>query len=121
MKYLCLIYNEEKKLAAMSKPEREALAVEAAAYGEELRQRGHFIAAQVLQRAHTATTVRVRNGKVSATEGRVAGAQEQLSGFMLIDARDLNEAIQVAARMPEAKVGSVEVRPIREPDRTDEA
>jgi hypothetical protein len=120
MKYLCLIYNEEKKLSAMSKREREALAGEAVAYGEELRRRGHLIAAEILRCGQTATTVRVRNGRVSATEGPVAGAREQLGGFVLIDARDLNEAIHVAARMPEARVGSVEVRPIREPDRTDE-
>src|SRR5690242_9411115 len=78
MKYLCLIYNEEKKLSAMSKREREALAGEAAAYGEELRRRGHLIAAEILRCGQTATTVRVRNGRASATEGPVAGAQERL-------------------------------------------
>jgi hypothetical protein len=120
MKYLCLIYNEERKLAAMSNVEREAIAGEALAYGEELKQRGYFITAQSLQCIETATTVRVRNGRLSTTEGPVADAKEQLAGFVLIDARDLNEAIQVAAKMPEARVGSIEVRPIREPDQTDQ-
>ena len=121
MKYLCLIYNEERKLGAMSKSEWEVLVREALAYDEELRRKGHFIAAQTLQPADTATTVRVRNGRVSTTEGPVADAKEQLGGFILIDARDLNEAIQVASKMPEARLGSIEVRPIREPGQKDRA
>jgi len=121
MKYLCLIYNEERKLQAMSKVEREALVGEALAYDEELKQRGHFIAAQVLQRVETATTVRVRNGRLSTTEGPVADVKDQLAGFILIDARDLNEAIQVASKMPGARVGSIEVRPIREAEQKDQA
>jgi hypothetical protein len=121
MKYLCLIYNEERKLQAMSKVEREALVGEALAYDEELKQRGHFITAQVLQRIETATTVRVRNGRLSTTEGPIADVKEQLAGFILIDARDLNEAIQVASKMPGARVGSIEVRPIREPEQKDQA
>jgi hypothetical protein len=118
MKYLCLIYNEERKLGAMPKSEWEALVSEALAYDEELKQKGHFVAAQPLQPVQTATTVRVRNGRLSTTEGSVADAREQLGGFILIDARDLNEAIQVASKMPEARVGSIEVRPIREADQT---
>jgi hypothetical protein len=121
MKYLCLIYNEERKLQAMSKVEREALVGEALAYDEELKQRGHFIAAQVLQRVETATTVRVRNGRLSTTEGPVADVKDQLAGFILIDARDLNEAIQVASKMPGARVGGIEVRPIREAEQKDQA
>jgi hypothetical protein len=119
MKYLCLIYNEERKLDAMSGIEREALVGEALAYDEELRLKGYFIAAQTLQRAEMATTVRVRNGRLSTTEGPVADAKEQLGGFILIDARDLNEAIQVASKMPEARAGSIEVRPIRESNQKD--
>jgi len=114
MKYLCLIYNEEEKLDAMSQGEWEALVGEALAYDDELRQRGHLLAAQALQPAHTATTVRVRTGTVSTVEGPAAGPKEQLRGFILIDARDLNEAIQVASKMPQARVGSIEVRPIVE-------
>ncbi len=121
MKYLCLTYNEETKLAAMSNVEREALMGEARAYDEELRRRGHLIVAQALQRAETATTVRVRHGRLSTTEGPAADATEQLAGFILIDARDLNEAIQVASKMPGARVGSIEVRPIREPEQRDRA
>ncbi len=114
MKYLCLIYNEEEKLDAMSRAEWEALVGEALAYDDELREKGHLIAAQALQPAHAATTVRVRTGTVSIAEGSAAGGREQLRGFILIDARDLNEAIQVASKMPQARVGSIEVRPIVE-------
>ena len=116
MKYLCLVYNEEGKLDAMSRNEREALVGEALSYNDELRGKGHFIAAQALQRAETATTVRVRHGRLSTTEGpvNIAETGEQLAGFVLIDARDLNEAIQVASKMPEARLGSIEVRPVRD-------
>ncbi len=120
MKYLCLIYNGEKKVAALSEREREALAGEALAYGDELRRKGHILADDILRCGDTATTVRVRNGRVSATEGPVAGTQGQLNGVVLIDARDLNEAIHVVARMPEARVGSIEVRPLKESGRTGE-
>ena len=114
MKYLCLIYNEEEKLDAMSRGEWEALVGEALAYDDELREKGHLIAVQALQPTHTATTVRVRTGAVSIAEGPASSAREQLRGFILIDARDLNEAIQVASKMPQARVGSIEVRPIVE-------
>lgn len=119
MKYVCLIYNDEKRLDAMSRGEREALADEALAYREELRQKGYFLATQDLHGVQTATTVRVRNGRVSTTEGPTADSKEQLCGFLLINARDLNEAIRVASKMPEARLGSIEVRPIRESDQTD--
>jgi hypothetical protein len=114
MKYLCLVYNEEKKLDAMSESEWDALVGEALAYDEELRKKGHFIIAHALQPIQTATTVRVRNGKLSTTDGPFAETKEQLGGFILIDARDLNEAVHVASKMPEARLGSIEVRPIRE-------
>ena len=114
MKYLWLIYNEEEKLEAMSQTEWEALVGEALAYDDELRQKGHLIGAQALQPAQAATTIRVRTGEVSTAEGPAAGPKEQLRGFMLIDARDLNEAIQVASKMPQARVGSIEVHPIVE-------
>jgi len=79
-----------------------------------LRKAGILIAAEPLQSVQTATTVRVRNGKVSVTDGPFAETKEQLAGFYLIDARDLNEAIQVGAKIPPARVGSIEVRPVRE-------
>src|SRR5919198_294511 len=106
MKYLCLVYLEAEKLHAV--PDREC-----AACGNGLRERGILVAAEPLQPVETATTVRVRNGKVSVTDGPFAETKEQLAGFYLIDARDLNEAIQVAARIPPATVGSIEIRPIR--------
>lgn len=106
MKYLCLVYGEEKNLETM--PDSDCLA-----YDAEIRESGHCLASEALQPVQTATTVRVRNGKVSITDGPFAETKEQLAGFYLIEARDLNEAIQLAAKIPPAQVGSVEVRPIR--------
>jgi len=107
MKYLCLVYLDEKKL-------EEVRDSECKAYGDELRKTGHSIAAEALQSVDTATTVRVRNGNVSVTDGPFAETKEQLAGFYLIDAKDLNEAIQLASKIPPARVGSIEVRPVRE-------
>jgi hypothetical protein len=114
MRYLCLICFEEKKLDALSKSERDALADESLAYVEALRKSGHFLAAEALEPVEAATTVRVHNGKVSVTDGPFAETKEQLGGFFLIEARDLNEAIRVASQLPPARLGSVEVRPIAE-------
>jgi len=114
MKYLCLVYLEEKKLDALSEGEYEALAGEALAYDEVLRKSGHFVVAQALQPVQTATTLRTRNGKLSMTDGPFAETKEQLGGFILIEARDLNDAIQVAAKIPPGRLGSIEVRPIKE-------
>jgi hypothetical protein len=113
LKYLCLVYVDEKQLDALSHSEWTALTGECLAYGEGVRRSGHLIAAEALQSIRTATTLRVRNGKVSTTDGPFAETKEHLGGFYLIDARDLNEAIQVASRIPPARVGSVEIRPIR--------
>jgi hypothetical protein len=107
MKYLCLVYLDEQNWSAV--PDRECKAC-----GEALRAGGHHIAAEALQPVHTATTVRVRNGKVAVTDGPFAETKEQLAGFYLVDAADLNEAIQLAAKIPPARAGSVEVRPVRE-------
>jgi len=107
MKYLCLVYAEEKKLEDIDDGECMVC-------GDGLRATGHAIAAEALQPVHTATTVRVRNGKLSMTDGPFAETKEQLAGFYLIDARDLNEAIQIAAKIPPARVGSIEVRPVRQ-------
>ncbi len=112
MKYLCLIYDEEKKMAAMSKSEGDAFMGEYMAFTEDIRKSGHYAAGDALQPVHTATTVRVRNGKMSTTDGPFAETKEQLGGYYLIDARDLNDAVQVAAKIPSAKTGSVEVRPV---------
>jgi hypothetical protein len=114
MKYLCLIYDEEKKLAARPKSEAEAMTAEYFAFTESIQQSGHFLAGEALQPVQAATTVRVRGGKVSTTDGPFAETKEQLGGFYLIEARDLNDAIRVASKIPSARLGSVEVRPIRE-------
>jgi hypothetical protein len=107
VKYLCLVYLEEQKLHAV--PDREC-----ANCGDALRKSGVLVAAEALQPIDTATTVRIRNGKLSVTDGPFAETKEHLAGFYLIEARDLNEAIQVAAKIPPAREGSVEVRPVRE-------
>jgi hypothetical protein len=117
MKYLCLAYVDEKKWDMLPKSEQDALIDESLAYDEELRKSGHLVAAEALQSAETATTVRMRNGKVSVTDGPFAETKEQLGGFYLIDARDLNDAIQVASKTPCARLGSVEVRPVLELNR----
>ena len=106
MKYLCLVYGEERALANM--PDAHCVA-----FDEEIRKSGHCIASEALQPVSTATTVRVRNGKVSVTDGPFAETKEFLAGVYMIEARDLNEAIQLASRIPPAAVGSVEIRPIR--------
>ncbi len=97
MKYLCLIYDEEKKLGKMTKNEGEAFMGEYGAFTEEIKKSGHYIGGNALQPVDTATTVRVGNGKVSTTDGPFAETKEQLGGYYLIEAKDLNEAIQVAA------------------------
>ena len=106
MKYLCLVYGEEQAMQAMD-------GRHCVAFDEEVRRSGHCVASEALQPVATATTVRVRNGKVSVTDGPFAETKECLAGFYMIEARDLNEAIQIAAKIPPAQVGSVEVRPIR--------
>ena len=109
MKYLCLVYLEHAKMRAV--PDSECRAC-----GAELRNSGFLLGGEALQPVETATTVRVRNGKASITDGPFAETKEQLAGFYLIEARDLNDAIQVAAKIPPAREGSIEVRPIRELD-----
>lgn len=117
MKYLCLIYDEEKKIAAMSKTESDAFMGEYFAFSEGIQKSGHMLGGNALQPVQTATTVRVRNGKTSTTDGPFAETKEQMGGYYLIEARDLNDAVQVAGRIPSAKTGSVEVRPIMEFDK----
>jgi hypothetical protein len=106
MKYLCLVYGEEQKM-------QEVDDLHCLAFDKSVRSSGHCIASEALQPVATATTVRVRNGKVSVTDGPFAETKECLAGFYLVEARDLNEAIQIASRIPPASVGSIEVRPIR--------
>jgi hypothetical protein len=106
MKYLCLVYGEDKELHSV--PDRECVAFDAALRGD-----GRCLASEALQPVETAATVRVRNGKVSVTDGPFVETKEQLAGFYLVEARDLNEAIHIATQIPPVRVGSVEVRPVR--------
>jgi hypothetical protein len=114
MKYLCLIYDEEKKMESMSKTEADAFMGEYFTFTEGIQKSGHYVGGEALQPVQSATTVRVRNGKLSTTDGPFAETKEQLGGYYLIEARDLNDAIQVASKIPSARFGSVEVRPIME-------
>ncbi len=111
MKYLCLIYSNEQILHSHPDSPRDD---ECLAYAQAVEASGRMLAAEPLESVDTATTVRMRNGKVSITDGPFAETKEQLAGFYLIEARDLNDALQVAAHIPAARVGSVEVRPVRE-------
>ena len=114
MKYLCLAYEEEGKLDALSRAEWDALRKETLDYVEDLARSGRLLVTHALQSVRSATTVRVRHGRLSATDGPFAETKESLGGFFLIEARDLSEAIQVASRWPSARIGSIEVRPIEE-------
>ena len=106
MKYLCLVYLDESRLDEL--PDEDCVA-----YDASIRKSGHCIASEALQSVQTATTVRVRNGRLTVTDGPFAETKEQLAGFYMIEARDLNEAIQIAEKIPPARVGAIEVRPIR--------
>lgn len=112
MKYLCLIYDDEQQWAQMPKDESDAMMGEYFSFTDEIRASGHYVAGEALQPVQTATTLRIRNGKLSTTDGPFAETKEQLGGFYLVEAADLNEAIQVASRIPSARIGSIEVRPI---------
>ncbi|MBI4293457.1 MAG: YciI family protein [Betaproteobacteria bacterium] len=106
MKYLCLVYLDEKRLNEL--PDEDCVA-----YDTDIRERGCCLASEALESVQAATTVRIRNGKLSVTDGPFAETKEQLAGFYMIEAQDLNEAIQIASKIPPARVGCVEVRPIR--------
>jgi hypothetical protein len=114
MKFLCLVYNEEAAVDALSASEYDAIVDDVMAYREELRRSGHYIISSPLERVQEATTVRIRNGAVSVTDGPFAETKEQLGGFYLIEARDLDDAIRVASKMPPARVGSIQVRALTE-------
>jgi hypothetical protein len=119
MKYLCLAYEEEKVLNDLTPDEWAALRSETLDYVESLRDAGHLLEARPLQSARTAATVRLRQGKLSTTDGPFAETREQLGGFFLIESRDMNAAIQIAAKWPSARLGTIEVRPVDEELRTD--
>lgn len=122
MNYLCLVYYDEKIMTSMSPREWDDLNQECIAFGEGLRESGHWLGGNALQPVETATTVRVRNGKITTTDGPFAETREQLAGFYLLQARDLNEAIALAGKIPPARYGSIEIRPVRElpPKRNDD-
>jgi hypothetical protein len=111
MKYVCLIYDEESKVTGMSQEEGNAFMGDYFAFTDGIKASGNYVAGEALHPVSTATTIRIRNGRLSTTDGPFAETKEQLGGFYLIDARDLNEAIQIASRIPSAKIGSIEVRP----------
>jgi hypothetical protein len=114
MKYLCLAYEVEETFTSLSRPEWDALRQETLDYVETLRESGYLILTNALKSARTAASLRVRHGKLSVTDGPFAETKEILGGFFLIDARDLNEAIQVASKWPSARLGTIEVRPVEE-------
>ena len=128
MTYLCMIFFDPHRLDTLPSDELASLGAAAAAYDDELRTSGHLLAAHRLERPQAAATVRIRNGHASPTDGpfaaglarpgrpgTLAATKEQIGGVLLLDARDLNEAIQIASRLPIARFGAVEVRPVKEP------
>ena len=115
MKYLCLIYSDEPAWRKLPKADELSMMSEYREFTESIKSSGQWLSGFRLQDTDTATTVRIRNGKVSTTDGPFAETKEQLGGFYLIEARDLNDAIQVAGRIPGARMGSIEVRPVWEP------
>jgi hypothetical protein len=116
MKYLCLIYEDEKRWMNLSKEQGDAILGEYFAFTEGVQKSGHFLGGEALQPTQSATTIRVRNGKISTTDGPFAETKEQLGGYYLIEAKDLNDAIKVATKIPAVRNGSIEVRPVMEFD-----
>jgi len=114
MKYLCLVYGEEKKFDALSESELSALVNNSLTYDDVLRKSGHYITSDALQSVKAAKTLRVRNGKLSVTDGPFAETKEQLLGFILIEATDLDDALRAASNIPCGHLGSIEVRPVHE-------
>ncbi len=115
MKYLCLGYLDEKELDGMSESEREIFIEECSAYGDVLRTNGHFIRLEGLERAQNANTLRYQNGKVTITDGPYAETKEQVGGLLLLEANDLNHAVQLMSKHPGIRVGAFEIRAIEEP------
>jgi hypothetical protein len=114
MKYLCLVFYDEKVRNALSDEDSQALIEEVRSFHEDMRRGGHFLMAFPLQQAYSASSVRLRNGKATVTDGPFAETNEQIGGFVLLEANDLNQAIQLASRIPPARLGGIEVRPIME-------
>jgi hypothetical protein len=116
MRYLCMICYEQQTLDSLSQPEFDALVAESLAYDDELRSGGHYLYSGALQSVQKAATLRIQSGKVLVSDGPFAETKEHLGGFIVIEAGDLDEAIRLASKIPPARLGSVEVRPIQELD-----
>ncbi|MDB5334319.1 MAG: dehydrogenase [Phycisphaerales bacterium] len=114
MKYLCLIYLNEKEMAALPEAQMQDLNVRHLALNEDLRKSGHLIEAEALQPSSTTACVRVRNGKTNVTDGPFAETKELVAGFYSIEARNVEEAVQIASRFPSAPLATIEVRAIRQ-------
>ena len=114
MKFMFTIYHDENVLDAMPEEEMQPLVDSAIEYAEEIRRSGHYIASDALQSTRTARTIRTRAGAISTTVGPFAETKEQLGGFFVIEAKDMDEACAIAARFPPARVGVIEVRPVQE-------
>lgn len=119
MRYLCLAYEEERKLNALSRDEWDTLRQETLDYVEALRQSGHLVDTRPLQSATTARTVCVRDGELSVTDGPFTETREQLGGYFLIEAADFDEAVGIASKWPSARIGTIEVRPVEDGLRRD--
>lgn len=117
MKYLCLIYEDRAVGRTLPQAEIERAMKEYSTFEDSVKQSGHYLGSNALEDTSAATTVRVRNGKISTTDGPFMETKEQLGGYYLIEAKDLNDAIKVAARIPSAKWGAIEVRPVHEYER----
>lgn len=113
MQYLLLIYDDEKRWGTMSEEESGRYMQEYGAFTESVKKAGNLVASEALQPTSTATTVRVRDGKTMTTDGPFAETREQLGGFYLIEANNLDEALSIAAKIPSARLGSIEVRPVQ--------
>lgn len=121
MKYLALVFYQENIMQQMSQQQWDVLNQECLACGDKLRDSGHMLGGNALQSVDTATTVRVRDGKLTITDGPFAETKEQLAGYYLLEAKDINEAIQLAGNIPPARYGSIEIRPVRELQATQNA
>jgi hypothetical protein len=114
MKYLCLVYIDESLLDAMSEKDYDALTESALDSDEALRRSGHYVYSNALRSVRTATSLRLRDGKLAVTDGPFAETKEHLGGYILIEAADLAEAIALAGKIPMVKIGTIEVRPVRD-------
>ena len=114
MKFLCLVFVDEKKLESLSKTESQNLDDESLAYDQTLRDEGHFLAAQALESVRSAVTIRSTKGRPMITDGPFAETREQIGGFILLEAENMEEAIRIASKIPPIRLGGIEVRPIKE-------